>query len=52
MMSEALAKIKKYGPCTFFLTYSVAEFNWVDIVQIVASQYCEQLSADQIQNLS
>ena len=50
-MLEVLAKVRKYGPYTFFMTCSVAVFNWVEIVKIVARQYGEQLSADQIQNL-
>ena len=51
-MLDVLAKVRKYGACTFFLTCSAAEFKWAEIIQVVAKQYGEQLSADQIQILS
>ena len=33
------------------MTCSVAEFKWVEIIQVLARHYGEQLSADQIENL-
>ena len=46
-MLHVFAKVRKCGPYTFFLTCCAAE-----IIQVVARQYGEQLSDDQIQNLS
>lgn len=37
---------------TFFLTFFAAEFKLIEIMQVVARQYGEQLSADRIQNQS
>lgn len=51
MMLDVIAKVRKFGPCTFFLTCCAAEFKWTKMLQVVAAQYGE-LSADQIQNLS
>ena len=51
MMLDVIAKVRKFGPCTFFLTCCAAEFKWTKMLQVVAAQYGE-LSADQIQNLT
>ena len=50
MMLDVFTKVRKFGPCTFFLTCA-AEFQWTKMLQVAAGQYGE-LSADQIQNLS
>ena len=52
MMLDVLAKIRQYGPPTFFLTFSAAEFSWTDIIKIVARQFGEELSYDTINNMS
>ena len=52
MMLDVLAKVRQYGPYTFFLTCSAAEFKWTEIIQVVAKQYGEELSADQIEKLT
>ena len=41
MMLDVLAKIRQFGPPTFFLTFSAAEFTWTDIIKIVARQFGE-----------
>ena len=51
MILDVLVKVSKYGTYTFFMTCSVAEFKWVEIIQVLARHYGEQLSADQIENL-
>ena len=43
MMLDVLAKIRQYGPPTFFLTFSAAEFQWTDIIKSVAKQFGEDL---------
>ena len=38
MLLDALAKIRKFGVCTFFFNCSTAEFHWTEIIQLVACQ--------------
>ena len=52
MMLDVLAKIRKFGPPTFFITFSAAEFHWTDIIKIVARQYGEELSDESIRTMS
>ena len=52
MMLDVLAKVRKYGPPTFFLTFSAAEFSWTDIIKIVAKQFGEDLTDDTINSMS
>ena len=51
MMLDVLAKIRQFGPPTFFLTFSAAEFQWTDIIKIVAKQFGEELDDDTIKNM-
>ena len=48
MSRDVLAKIRQFGPYTFFLTGSAAELSWTEIIKIVATQYGENLSDAQI----
>ena len=51
MLFDVLAKIRQFGVYTFFLTCSAAEFHWTEIIQIVARQYGETLTEDQINDM-
>ena len=48
MLLDVIAKIRQYGVYTFFLTCSTAEFDWSYIIQVIARQYGEELSDEQI----
>jgi len=52
MTLDILAKIRQYGPPTFFMTFSAAEFKWTDIIKIVAKQFGENLDDETINNMS
>lgn len=51
MQYDCLAKIRQLGPYTFFMTFSVAEFNWTEIIQVIAQQYGESLTSDQVEEM-
>ena len=48
MLLDVLAKIRQVGVCTFFLTCSAAEFNWIEIIQFFAHQYGQVLTDEQV----
>ena len=41
-------KTRQFGVYTFFLTCSAAEFHWTETIQIVAHQYGETLTEEQV----
>ena len=47
-MLDVLAKIKQFGVYTFLLSCSAAEFHWTEIIQVVARQYGEILTDEQV----
>ena len=49
MLLDVITKSRQFGVYTFFLSCSVAEFHWSDIIEIVACQYGETLSDEQVQ---
>ena len=51
MQLDMLAKIKLFGPYTFFITGSAAEFQWTEVIQVVANQYGKNFSADDIKKM-
>ena len=51
MMLDVLAKVRQFGVTTFFLTFSAAEFHWPEIIKIVAYQYGETLTTEQVNGL-
>ena len=51
MLLDVLAKTMQFGVQTFFLTCSAAEFHWNEIIQVVAGQYEEALTNEQINAL-
>ena len=51
MLLDVLAKIRQFGEYTFFLTCSAAEFHWTEIIQIVARQYGETLTNEQVNEM-
>ena len=52
-MLDMLAKIRQFGPPTFFLTCSAAEMGaWVEIIQAIARQFGTVLSDDNVKNLT
>ena len=48
MLLDALTKIRQFGVYTFFLSCSAAEFHWTEIIQVVARQYGEILTDEQV----
>ena len=48
MLLDVLAKIIQFGVYTVFLTCSGAEFHWTEMIQVVACQYREMLSYEQV----
>ena len=48
MLLDVFANIRQSGVYTFFLTCSAAEFRWTKIIQVVACQYGQTLTADQV----
>ena len=52
MQLDMLAKLRQYGPYTFFLTGSAAEFHWPEVIQIVARQYGEYFTEQEIKNMN
>ena len=51
MLLDVLAKIRQFGVYTFFLTFSAAEFHWTEIIQVVARQYGEILTDENVNNM-
>ena len=48
MMLDVLAKVRQFGVPTYFLTFTAAEFHWPEIIKIVARQYGETLTTEQV----
>ena len=48
MLFDVLAKIRQFGVSTFFLSCSAAKFHWTEIIQVVACQYGEILTDEQV----
>ena len=47
MQLDVLAKVRRYGVPTFFMTWSAAQFQWNHLIKIVArSSYPYQLLSD------
>ena len=51
MQFDMLAKLRQFGSYTFFLTGSGAEFHWTEVILVVARQYGETLSDEDVQNM-
>ena len=52
MMKDVLAKVRQFGVPTFFLTLSAAVFHWPDLIKIVARQYGETLTTEQVNEMN
>ena len=52
MSMDMMAKIRQFGPHTFFITGSIADFHIPEIIHAVALQYGEDLSDEQINSLT
>ena len=48
MLLDILAKVRQFSVYTWWLTFSAAEFHWTEIIQIVARQYGENLTEEEI----
>ena len=48
MLLNILAKFRKFGVYTFFFTCSATEFHWTEIIQVVAHQYGQTVTDEQI----
>ena len=51
MLLDVLAKTRQFGVYTFFLTCSAAEFHWTEIIQVVARQYGQTLTDEQVNEM-
>ena len=52
MMLDILAKIRHFGPPTFFITCSAAEMgSWIEIIQTIARQFGTILTENEIENM-
>ena len=51
MFLDALAKMRQFVLYTFFHTGSAAEFKWPYIIQVIARQYGEEFSDEQINTI-
>ena len=51
MLLDILAKVRQFNVYTWWLTLSAAEFYWTEIIQIVARQYGENLTEEEINNM-
>ena len=51
MLLDILAKSRQFGVCTFFLTCSASKFHWTEIIQIVACQYRETLTDEEVNSI-
>ena len=49
MQQDMLAKIRRFGTYTFFLSGSAADFHWPELIRIVAQQYGEDISLEYIE---
>lgn len=50
MQLDMIAKIRHFGPYTFFISGSAADFHWPELIQVVARQYGEFFDLDYIEN--
>ena len=48
MLLDVLAKIRQFGVYTYFISCPAAEFHWTEIIQVVAGQYGEILTDEQV----
>ncbi|XP_066926766.1 uncharacterized protein [Clytia hemisphaerica] len=51
MMLDVLAKCRVFGPSTYFLTWTAALFKWTNIIKVVATQYGENLTDEDVNNM-
>lgn len=50
MQQDMLAKIRFYGPYTFFISCSAADFHWPELIQFVAKQYGNTMTFSTLRN--
>ena len=48
MSLDMLAKYRRFGKPTFFVTGSAAEFQWTEVIKIIGKQYGENLTDDEV----
>ena len=51
LMLDVLAKCKVFGASTWFLTWTAALFKWTNIIKVVATQYGENLSDEEVNKM-
>ncbi|XP_077978182.1 uncharacterized protein LOC144433703 [Glandiceps talaboti] len=52
MQQDMIAKIRQFGPYTFFLSGSAADFHWPELMQVIATQYGEQYTLDDVEKMT
>ncbi|WAR06036.1 hypothetical protein MAR_021405 [Mya arenaria] len=48
MHLDMMAKLRQLGPYPFFITGSAAEFQWPQVIQVVAQQYGQTFTETEI----
>ena len=46
MQQDMIAKIRQFGPYTFFISGSAADFHWPELIQVIAKQYGEHYTLE------
>lgn len=52
MLLELLALVKQLGPFTWFITLSAADLQWPEVIQIIARQYGQSFSDQDIEDMA
>lgn len=52
MLLELLACVKLLGPFTWFITLSAADLQWPEVIQIIARQYGQSFSDQDIEDMA
>lgn len=52
MHLDMLAKLRQYGPYTFFISGSAAEFHWPEVISIIGRQYGERFTEEDINKMT
>ena len=52
MRHDMIAKLRHFGPYTFFLSGSAADFHWPELIKVIAKQYQEDLTIDDINKMT
>ena len=51
MQYDCLTKLPQLGPYTFLQTFSLAEFRWTEIIQVIGQQYGQSFTSEQVNQM-